>query len=303
MGKDSDRKGVTSDRAQGSATELQTSEMRHYDELVAEKGYEAYVESPWSRIILDRWTTYLDEDELEGKAILDICCGDGRVVKYATRLGTRLAAGVDLSIESLKKGRCSEQFAFLGGRFSAEGDFYLMKASAEALPFRTDSFDVVFLIRAYHHIHDTVALLNSVQRVLKPGGLVFVLEPRGDHPLRVLADLVGRRSGVLTPDEQVVVESELVSGFERHHMHSERTFRFSLVSEILNQSSRMLQTRLPRLGAIIRRLNAFMLPAERLLEKVIVGCWRRLAYMSLFVFRNSGESSPERALGPEGDFR
>jgi ubiquinone/menaquinone biosynthesis C-methylase UbiE len=287
MGRDTVEKRPASDLAESSAGERQTSEMRHYDELVAGEGYEAYVESPWSRLILDRWITYLEEDQIRGKAILDICCGDGRVVKYATRFGTRLAAGVDLSIESLKLGQRSEQFAFLGGRFSAKDDISLMKASAEALPFRTDSFDVVFLIRAYHHIVDTAALLDSIQRVLKPGGLIFVLEPRGDHPLRMLADLVGRRSGVLTPDEQVVVESKLVSRFAQHRMVSARTFRFSLISEIINQSSRILQARLPRLGAAIRRVNAFMMPAERVAEKVILSWWKRLAWMSLFVFRNS----------------
>jgi ubiquinone/menaquinone biosynthesis C-methylase UbiE len=287
MGKGTVGKRPVNDLAEGSAGERLTSEMRHYDELMAEEGYESYVESPWSRIVLDRWTTYVDENEIKGNSILDICCGDGRVVKYATRFDTRLAAGVDLSIESLRLGRRTEQFSLLGSRVSAKDDISLLKASAEVLPFRADSFDVVFLIRAFHHIMDKTALLSSIQRVLKPGGLVFVLEPRGDHPLRILADKVGRRSGVLTPDEQVVDESELVSQFEQHHMYSARTFRFSLVSEIIHQSSRIFQARLPRLGAAIRRVNVFMMPAERVAERMLIGRFKQLAWMSLFVFRNS----------------
>lgn len=53
--------------------------------------------------------------------------------------------------------------------------FGCVRTVAEALPFRNDSFDVVFCLAVLHHIPDLGRALHEVARVLRPGGLFLAL--------------------------------------------------------------------------------------------------------------------------------
>lgn len=98
--------------------------------------------------------------------VLEFFCGRGNGLVALERLGFTRLQGVDLSprLVGLYHGR---------GRCSA-GD-------CRALPFRSRSYDVAIVQGGLHHLPDLVAdlpiVLREVQRVLKPDGLVVVVEP------------------------------------------------------------------------------------------------------------------------------
>ena len=52
-------------------------------------------------------------------------------------------------------------------------------AGSENIPFNDDSFDVIFMFKSFHHVPVELMdkALREVQRVLKPGGLVYISEP------------------------------------------------------------------------------------------------------------------------------
>jgi SAM-dependent methyltransferase len=52
-----------------------------------------------------------------------------------------------------------------------------VRASAMQLPFKKANFDVVGLFDLIEHVDDEASLLESIRRVLKPGGLVVVTVP------------------------------------------------------------------------------------------------------------------------------
>ncbi len=52
-----------------------------------------------------------------------------------------------------------------------------VQADARALPFNTDSIDIVFLLEVLEHIPDTEQVLADVQRILKPGGILYISVP------------------------------------------------------------------------------------------------------------------------------
>jgi ubiquinone/menaquinone biosynthesis C-methylase UbiE len=52
--------------------------------------------------------------------------------------------------------------------------------SALALPFGSNIFDIVICSATRKHIKDSLALIEEIARVLKPGGRVIVIDP---HPL------------------------------------------------------------------------------------------------------------------------
>jgi SAM-dependent methyltransferase len=90
--------------------------------------------------------------------ILDLGCGTGRLVGFATH-------GGDASIESLK--------------FAAQRhpDRIFVGADAAALPFRSMSFDAAFSFHLLMHLKPEViaAIFAQIGRLLKPGG-IFVAD-------------------------------------------------------------------------------------------------------------------------------
>jgi ubiquinone/menaquinone biosynthesis C-methylase UbiE len=70
----------------------------------------------------------------------------------------------------------------------------LSLASAETMPYRTSTFDVVTAIEVLEHIPDLDAALAEVYRVLRPGGWFFVTGPNRYFPLESHGPLIrGRR--------------------------------------------------------------------------------------------------------------
>lgn len=75
------------------------------------------------------------------------------------------------------------------------------QGSAEAIPLAASSIDLLLLISVYHHLSDFDRFTSESARVLKPGGLLALVEPVKHHPtimlLNALAALVHRRDSNL----------------------------------------------------------------------------------------------------------
>ena len=90
------------------------------------------------------------------------------------------------------------------------------QANAVALPFRSDAFDVAFLVAVLGEVSDPKACLTSIADVLRPGGLLSVAELPGDPDaltegqLRILMQGTG-----LELVESVRVSRALLTSFRR----------------------------------------------------------------------------------------
>ncbi len=101
--------------------------------------------------------------------VLDLACGDGF---YTARIADRLAGdgrvvAVDLNPAYLEAARRE-----VGARTNVE----LVAAPYDALPFPDRSFDFVWCAQSLYSLPDPVHVLEHVKRVLRPGGIVAVLE-------------------------------------------------------------------------------------------------------------------------------
>lgn len=101
-----------------------------------------------------------------GMRVLDLACGDGFYARcLADHLGPgSLVIGADLDPEYLAKARASSK----GGEF--------VRASFDQLPFPDGAFDLVWCAQSLYSLPDPVIALRHMARVLKPGGVVAVLE-------------------------------------------------------------------------------------------------------------------------------
>jgi 2-polyprenyl-3-methyl-5-hydroxy-6-metoxy-1,4-benzoquinol methylase len=106
--------------------------------------------------------TALRPEDLKGKLILDVGCGMGRFAEVATRWGARVV-GFDLSAA-----------AEVAAKNLANRDFVAFQADVFALPFAPESFDIIYSIGVLHHTPDCQAAVKSLDKYLKPGGLLVV---------------------------------------------------------------------------------------------------------------------------------
>src|SRR5512136_682018 len=118
---------------------------------------------------LGPWRRWLAEG-VRGRT-LDLGCGTGRNLPLLPP-GSR-AVGVDPCHESLVRARRRHPAALL------------VRARAEALPFRDGAFDTVVSGLVFCSVTDPAAALSEIRRVLAPGGVLRMLEHvRSHHRLR-----------------------------------------------------------------------------------------------------------------------
>ena len=110
-------------------------------------------------------------------SILDLCCGQGRHTVELARRGFTRIRGVDQSEYLIDAAQQAAQ--------AADVDVPFDRADARRLPFDDDTFDVVLLLGNsfgyFDMAQDDHAVLEEVQRVLKPGGRVLLDLTDGDY--------------------------------------------------------------------------------------------------------------------------
>jgi len=102
--------------------------------------------------------------KMKGLKILDVGCGYGSLMSNLLEKGAYVV-GVDVDKDSFK-------FAtkFMKGKKNAK----VILVKDEKLPFKKNSFDIVFLFDVIEHVNKPAVSIDECCRVLKPGGFVYV---------------------------------------------------------------------------------------------------------------------------------
>jgi SAM-dependent methyltransferase len=148
--------------------------------------------APLASVSIEDLTLHLPPDwtldTFRGR-VLDVGCGMGRYMQLARLQGADVT-GVDLS-DAVDAARRSWPEA------------RLFQADIGALPFRSDSFDLVYSFGVLHHVPDAGRGLESCFRLVRAGGrlLVWVYADRTGvlRILRQLARSIARRVPLLAP--------------------------------------------------------------------------------------------------------
>lgn len=119
---------------------------------------------PQKRKAIDERVRHLSSDRKPG-ILVDIGCGNGQFLDISSKLGWE-AWGVDLDPKAVETARKTGANVIQGG-FPNTG-----------LP--TAHFDVVTLSHVIEHVHDPIAALQEVFRILKPGGQLWLATPNLD---------------------------------------------------------------------------------------------------------------------------
>jgi arsenite methyltransferase len=123
-----------------------------------------------ARRFIAAWQLPIDWlDVPQGGVALDVGAGPGSITATLAHAAgpDGLALGVDVSEPMLAR----------AVRGSAGPQVGFLRADAQRLPFRDQSFDVAVSIAVFQLIPDPAAALSEIARVLKPGGRLAVMIP------------------------------------------------------------------------------------------------------------------------------
>jgi SAM-dependent methyltransferase len=205
--------------------------------------YESYVLREWELFMADprRASASLEAVKgLEVRRVLDVGCGAGQELLPFVAEGRATGVGVDIAAEVGRTGR--ELFS----RQAPQARVSFAQATAEALPFLPESFDVVVCRVALPYM-DNARALSEMARVLRPGG-AFLLKIH--HARFYLRKLGGGLKG-LRPLSMLHALRVLTAG-AIYHM-TRRQPRTRLPSTETFQSAWLLRRELSRRGLFIER--------------------------------------------------
>ena len=128
--------------------------------------------------------------------VLEIGFGPGWAIQQVSRIVRGgLVAGVDRSTTMLKQAQTRNRAGIKAGHV------VLRAGSAAKIPYESENFDKVYAVNSFHEWEDSSAGLAEASRVLKPGGLLLIIEhPHGNPDTKMIQkvqnEIVGQLSQI-----------------------------------------------------------------------------------------------------------
>jgi demethylmenaquinone methyltransferase/2-methoxy-6-polyprenyl-1,4-benzoquinol methylase len=108
--------------------------------------------------------------------VLDLCCGTGDLAFALARAGKARIIGADFAHTMLVRAREKSVSVMSTLNQSAASPMPIFEADALRLPFADAAFDLVASAFGFRNLANYEAGLREIQRVLKPGGTIAILE-------------------------------------------------------------------------------------------------------------------------------
>jgi len=120
--------------------------------------------------------------------VLDLCCGTGDLAFALAHAGKARIIGADFAHTMLVRARTKSSALPPSSNQSTPSSMPFFEADALRLPFANSSFDLVTSAFGFRNLANYEAGLREIQRVLKPGGTIAILE-FSEPPEGMLGDL------------------------------------------------------------------------------------------------------------------
>lgn len=167
-----------------------------YDEWHALYDVDSRTDTPWHQMLLAAIDAARD---LAGKRVLEIACGRGGLAVRLSQLSVpspRLVAA-DFSLTAVTKGRA---FA----RSTSQRSIAWQVGDAQRLGHADRTFDTVISCETIEHLPNPRAAIAEFQRVLKPGGRLFLTSPNYFGPLGLYRGYLRVRGRRFTEEGQPI---------------------------------------------------------------------------------------------------
>ena len=109
-----------------------------------------------------------------GSRLLDVGCGTGEaVLRLGSIVQSGKACGIDISRRMIE-----QAWSKVAEDLRAVVEF--REGSAENIPYPDQKFDGIICTNSFHHYRNPIGALKEMQRVVKPGGEIIILENAPD---------------------------------------------------------------------------------------------------------------------------
>ena len=221
------------------------------------------IDDEWSRAVFGRRTgevaAFLAPHLRAGMRLIDGGCGPGSItVDLARVVAPGEVIGVDLRGDALAQGR-----ALARERGIANVAFQV--ASVRQLPYANGSFDAAFACAVLQHLADPLAALEEMRRVLKPGGVIGIVDGSSmvtfRYPTNPFLETWDRLRGLEReyttgrPSDALALRALLrAAGFERTHASATMATEAGRPAGSIEETRRVVQNHLIRLRGVLGEL-------------------------------------------------
>jgi len=108
--------------------------------------------------------------------VLDLCCGTGDLAFALARSGPARVTGADFSHAMLVRATTKSKTRARDPKAGSAAPATFLEADALQLPFADSSFDLVTTAFGFRNLANYESGLREIQRVLRPGGTLAILE-------------------------------------------------------------------------------------------------------------------------------
>lgn len=219
------------------------------DQTTHERGTRAYYDDFANWYERERGYGYhqmLDDLELAaverygtGARVLEVGCGTGLLLARARSFAS-FAAGVDLSAGMLARAR--------------KRGLPVVQGSATSLPYRDNSFDVVYSVKVLPHVADIRTAMAEMARVTRPGGHVLA-EFYNQRSLRYLVKVLKRPHAISETknDDQVYTRYDTI---ERIKTYLPPSLSYETVRGVRIVTPVSQVHKVPGIGPLVRQLES-----------------------------------------------
>lgn len=193
---------------------------------------------------------------MQNRLILDADCETGPYGLELARNGNRVI-GIDISGDLLK----------VAGDWAARDSlpFFSLLGDIERMPFEDESIDVCFCGFIMHHLPESRHAVAEFYRVLKPGGILALIEPNGSNPVLRLSNTFRRTFLLGTCDEMGCCSANETNYPHQHYLKALSEGGFQQITCTSHQVLRVApRTEKRREETLARKFLQFLLESREL---------------------------------------
>jgi len=155
---------------------------------------------------------------LQGKAVLDMGCGDGGISIGLAERGAKVV-GIDYDSNSIGLARRKAE------EHNIAVDFFVN--DAEGTELANNSFDVIVCNAVIEHVFHPERLAGEIARLLKPGGILFLDTPNRYSILQLISDTHYNLFGIsIMPRWMAAYYIVKIRGIRKYSVADLRTYEF-----------------------------------------------------------------------------
>ena len=116
--------------------------------------------------------------------ILDVGCGTGTILKRLNDMCNIHGFGIDIEEKMIEQAKTKLP------------QMSIQKCDCSNTPFENEAFDHIIACMTFHHFYDQTAFAKEMSRILKKGGMLYIVDPKLPDLFRKIVNTILRKHNI-----------------------------------------------------------------------------------------------------------